>query len=48
MVAAGLMDDARGMIPRITQLLEAALNAPKDIEPVKEKPTPKAKPAENE
>lgn len=33
LVAAGLMDDARGMLPRLNRILEAALSAPADISP---------------
>jgi hypothetical protein len=48
MAAAGLLDDSRSMIGRIHRLLEAALQAPSDIQPPKETPTPKAKPFEYE
>lgn len=48
MVSAGLLDDSRSMLVRIHQLLEAALKSPHDIEPIKDSPTPKAKPLEYE
>lgn len=48
MASAGLLDDSRSMIGRIHRLLEAALQAPQDLQPEKESPTPKAKPLEYE
>jgi len=48
MAAAGLLEDSRTMVSRITTLLEAALKSPQDITPQKETPTPKAKPFEYE
>jgi len=48
MASAGLLDDSRSMIGRINRLLEAALQAPADLQPPKETPAPKAKPFEYE
>lgn len=48
MASAGLLDDSRSMIGRIHRLLEAALQAPHDLQPQKDSPTPKAKPLEYE